>query len=275
MIAWLLSAWVWTATLLLILCWTPILFVVSLFDRDPARYRTGRWFRRLGAATTYINPFWDIEVTGNIPDDPRRPYVVVGNHQSQADPSIVSRLPWEMKWVAKIEIFRVPIAGWMMRTAGDIAVDRRDKRSRAEVLIKARDVLRKQCSVMFFPEGTRSRDGRVDRFNNGAFRLAIKERVPVLPIALDGTYDALPKHSLKFRPATTTMRVKVLEPIETEGLKADDAQALQERARQRIIEQIAEWRGVAPEQVDAALPGETDADRSPPTDSEQVETRSQ
>ncbi len=247
------SLWTWAIITLLIAAWLPLLALIRLVDRDPARYRTGRWFRRLGALLTHVNPFWKIRVEAAPLDDPRRPYVVVCNHQSMADIPIISRLPWEMKWVAKAELFRLPVVGWMMRLAGDIPVDRGDKRSGAQVLMRARQVLQQRCSVMFFPEGTRSRDGRVLRFTDGAFRLAIKEQVPVLPLVLDGTQDALPKHSWRFGEARA-IRLKMLPPVPTAGLKAGDTAALRDRVRRQIVEQLAAWRGVPPEAVDAAAP---------------------
>ncbi|WP_084696095.1 lysophospholipid acyltransferase family protein [Salisaeta longa] len=253
----LLSVWVWVAIATLIVAWVPITAVVWLFDRDPARYRTGYTLRILGRLLTYVNPFWDIDVTGAFPDDPRHPYVCVSNHLSQGDPPIIARVPWEMKWVAKAELFRLPFAGWLLRMAGDIAVDRRKKKSRAEVLVKARNYLEQRCSVMFFPEGTRSRDGRVQRFADGAFRLAIKAGVPVLPIAIDGTQDALPKHSLRFRSDAQKIRVKVLPAVDTSGYAPEDARQLQRTVRARIIEQVAAWRGIAPEAVDALARDET------------------
>ena len=252
-----LSAAIWTAIGLLVLVWLPLLALVRLFDRDPARYATGRLFRKVGDAMTRVNPLWHIEVTGHVPDDPRHPYVVVSNHQSNADIPVISRLPWEMKWVAKAELFQLPFAGWMMRLAGDIAVDRDDPRSRAKVLIAAKEYLRKRCSVMFFPEGTRARDGRVRPFQPGAFRLAIDAGVPVLPLAIDGTRDALPKHGWVFGPAIHA-RLKVLDPIPTDGLGRDDIDALTERVRQAIITQIAAWRNTSPAEVDASAPAPTD-----------------
>lgn len=249
----LLSAYIWASIGLLVLLWLPLLALVRLFDRDPAHYATGRLFRKVGDAMTRVNPLWNVEVTGDFPADPRRPFVVVSNHQSNADIPVISRLPWEMKWVAKAELFRVPVAGWLMRLAGDIAVDRDDPRSRAKVLVAAKDYLKKRCSVMFFPEGTRSRDGRVRSFQPGAFRLAIDAGVPVLPLAIDGTRDALPKHGWVFGPAIHA-RLKVLDPIPTDGLTRDDIDALTERVRQTIIAQIASWRGSSPADVDAVAP---------------------
>jgi 1-acyl-sn-glycerol-3-phosphate acyltransferase len=252
-----LSLWVWFAIAALIVLWLPVMLVARLLDRDPALYNAGLALRWVGRAMTYVNPFWDIDLEGPFPENPRTPYVVVSNHFSQADPPIIARVPWEMKWVAKAELFRLPIAGWLLRLSGDISVDRSDKRSRAQVLDTAASYLQRACSVMFFPEGTRSRDGRVRQFSDGAFRLAIKEGVPVLPIAIDGTHRALPKNSIWFDPDVEDIRVKVLAPVDTDGYTLDDARALQRTVRARIIAQIAEWRDVSPEDADAL--SDTDA----------------
>lgn len=255
----LVSLWVWTAVVVLIVLWVPLMAAVRLFDRDPARYYTGYALRILGRSMTYVNPFWEIELDGAFPENPRNPYVCVSNHLSQGDPPIVARVPWEMKWVAKAELFRLPFAGWLLKMSGDIPVDRRDRDSRAHTLVMAREYLRKRCSVMFFPEGTRSRDGRVHRFADGAFRLAIREGVPVLPIAIDGTQEALPKHSIWFEPNPETIRVRVLPPVDTSGYEADESRHLQQEVRARIVAQLAEWRGVSPADVDALADNETEA----------------
>ena len=252
------SLWTWTVIATLILVWVPVLALVRLFDRDPARYTTGRLFRRLGAALTRVNPDWHVEVLGDIPEDPRHPYVVVCNHQSMADIPIVSRLPWEMKWVAKEELFRVPAVGTMMKLAGDIPVDRTNPRSGGQALVAARNYLQHRCSVMFFPEGTRSKDGRLLPFTDGAFRLAIKQGVPILPLALDGAVDALPKETWKFNHASN-IRVKVLPPVPTAGLTAADTGALREQVRTMIAEQLAAWRGTSVADVDGGVP-----DAAPP-----------
>lgn len=235
------SLWTWTAVTVLIVVWLPLLAVVRLIDRDPARYRTGLWFRRLGCLLTRVNPSWRVTVSGVRIEDPRRPYLVVSNHQSLADIPVISCLPWEMKWVAKEELFRLPVVGWQMRLAGDIEVNRSDSRSGARALMAARAYLQKHCSVMFFPEGTRSRDGSVGRFSEGPFRLAIKAQVPVLPLVIEGTRDALPKHSWRFGEPST-IRLSVLQPVSTAALSPNDAAALTAQVRQRIEEELAAWR---------------------------------
>ncbi len=250
MVSILRSAWIWFATVSLILLWLPLLATIRVFDRDPVHYRTGRWFRRLGVAMTVVNPSWRLHISGEHISDPRRPYIVVSNHQSYADIPLISHLPWEMKWLAKVELFRLPVVGWMLRMAGDIPVDRKNRRQGATVLTMAAHALRHKCSVMFFPEGTRSLEGNVHRFNEGAFRLAITLGVPILPLAVEGSRNCLPKHSWKFGKPTD-IYLKVLPPFETAQLNAKDASWLCEKVRQAIIHQIAAWRNVSPMEIDA------------------------
>jgi 1-acyl-sn-glycerol-3-phosphate acyltransferase len=256
-----MSALTWVAIGLLLLVWLPLMAIVRLFDRDPAHYATGRLFRKVGALITRVNPAWRIERSGRLPSDPRRPYVVVGNHQGNADIPVVSILPWDMKWVAKAEMFRLPVVGWLMRLAGDIAVDRNDPQSRAATLRRARHYLERHCSVMFMPEGTRSRDSRVRPFHDGAFRLAIETGVPILPLAIDGTANALPAYGWVFGPVRC--RLHVLDPVETVGYSPAQAPELRERVRQSIIDQIAQWRGVSPAELDGGHGGVEDGTNRP------------
>lgn len=245
------SLFIWILVLGCIALWVPLLACVRLFDRHPARLRTGRWFRRLGIVVTKLNPLWKLKLDGIPAGGLQAPCVIVSNHQSLADIPLLSHLPWEMKWVAKRSLFRLPAIGWMMRMAGDIPLDRADVRSGARSLLRAARYLRQGCPVMFFPEGTRSRDGGVGRFHDGAFRLALRERVKVLPVAVDGSHACLPKHSWLFG-AARTIRVRVLPAIEVAGFGPDQTEALREAARRSIIRQIAQWRDADETAVDAA-----------------------
>ncbi len=232
----LISAWIWVSTGLLVLLWLPWLALVSLVTVpfDPGRYTVGRWFRRTAVTAVALNPLWTFRTSGVRITDPRRPYVAVSNHESMADIFLVSHLPWEMKWLSKVENFRIPVLGWMMRMAGDVAIVRSERGSRAEALEECRDRLRKRVSVMIFPEGTRSRTGELLPFKDGAFRLAIESGAPILPLAVAGTRNAMPKGSLLFNPARA--EVRVLEPIPTEGLTLDDVADLRDRVRTLIDE---------------------------------------
>jgi 1-acyl-sn-glycerol-3-phosphate acyltransferase len=235
------SLFIWSKTIFLIIIWLPFLCVVRLFDRTPARVHTGYWFRALGRAMTRANSFWTIDLIGPVVLPEQRAYVVVSNHQSLADIPIISSVKWEMKWVAKRELFRVPFVGWMMQLAGDIPLDRADRRSGAMMLLRAKEYLAKGCSVMFFPEGTRSLDGNLGHFTTGAFQLAIKTGTPLLPIVLDGSHACLPKKSWVFG-GKSVIRLRVFPPLPTEGLSGDDAESLKNSVRALMEQQIREWR---------------------------------
>jgi 1-acyl-sn-glycerol-3-phosphate acyltransferase len=244
----LLSAWAWFAISLLVIVWLPLMFVVHLFDRDPSSYHTGRWFRRLGSAMTRVNPAWKVVVSGHLPENPRNPYVVVANHQSLADIPVVSRLPWDMKWVGKESLFHLPLIGWMMRVSNDIPVVRGDRRSRAMVFIEARKRLANRVSVMIMPEGTRSPDGRLRPFSDGPFKLAMREAIPVLPIAVDGTFSALPTRSWKFE-SKSSIRVHVFDPI-LPGDWDSNGTGMRDHVRSLIRAKLANWRGISEAEVD-------------------------
>lgn len=228
------SIWIWTTTAVVTALWLPWLTLVFIATAplDPGRYAAGRWFRRAAIACVALNPLWRFRTSGVMIDDPRRPYVAVSNHESFADIFLISHLPWEMKWLSKETIFRIPVMGWMMRMAGDIPVRRSVRSSRAEAMDQCRDRLARRVSVMIFPEGTRSRTDQLLPFKDGAFRLAVETGTPILPLVVAGTRDAMAKGSLVFRPARA--EVRALEPIPTDGLTISDVPALRDRVRELI-----------------------------------------
>ena len=220
-----------------------VFLVTAPFDRG--RYAAGRAFRQLAVVQVKLNPLWHFHMSGEPIRDPRRPYVAVSNHESYADIFLISHLPWEMKWLSKETIFRIPVMGWMMRMAGDIPLRRGNRDSTLAALAACRDRLAKRVSVMIFPEGTRSRNGELLPFKDGAFRLAIESGVPVLPIAVAGTRHAMAKGSFRFQHARAAVRV--LDPVETTGMTLDDIPVLRERVRAVIDaarRELAHERGV-------------------------------
>ncbi len=233
----LISVWIWVTTALVTLVFLPILAVVFAFTApfDPGRYKVGRWFRRTAVSAVKLNPLWDFRTSGVRIDDPRHPYVAVSNHESMADIFLISHLPWEMKWLSKEAIFRIPVMGWMMRMAGDVPIRRTDRSSRFEAIEQCRDRLNRRVSVMIFPEGTRSKTGELLPFKDGAFRLAVEEQLPILPLAVAGTRKAIRKGSLII--GRSRAEVRVLEPIPTEGLTLADVPALRDRVRAIIQEE--------------------------------------
>jgi 1-acyl-sn-glycerol-3-phosphate acyltransferase len=233
----------WASCVLLVILWTPLiaLYRLATLRSDPDRYRVGYLFHRIAVVAARLNPFWEFRVIDDVHPDPRRPYVFVANHQSNADAFLVATVPWEMKWLSKKSIFDIPLLGWMMRIAGDVEVERGDKESARQAMAQLRDRLDRKLSVLVFPQGTRSPDGTVEPFREGAFRLAIEAGVDVVPLAVAGTAESLPKGSIAFRKTSAT--VTVLPPVLTRGMSVEDAPVLAEKVRGEIARSI----GAAPD----------------------------
>lgn len=233
-----LSYLFWAACVLIVILWTPLVAIMLLFTHrsDPNRDRVGRFLRHSAALAARINPFWDFRAIDDVHPDPRTPHLFVANHKSLADAFLLCLLPWEMKFLSKESIFRTPLLGWQMRTSRDIPIERGNKESAKQAIEAMRDRLTRGSSVIVFPEGTRSKDGSIAPFREGAFRLAIELSVDVVPLAVAGTENTLPKHSLVFRP--TSASVTVLPPVSVEGLTAADAPRLAERVRRDIARAI-------------------------------------
>lgn len=231
----LVSIWSWFVLAACLVLWLPLMAITRLVTAplDKGQYWVGLLFRKIGVVTATLNPLWHFRVTGVMPADPRRPYVVVSNHESFVDILLISHLPWEMKWLSKVEILRIPVLGWNMVLAGDVPVERGTRKSALKALRRCQKVLARRVSVMMFPEGTRSETDDMLPFKEGAFRLAIDSRVPILPLVVRGTRNALPKHGWRF--GRSDAEVRVLAPIETAGLTAKDVSVLTQRVRDLIF----------------------------------------
>ncbi len=229
----LLSIYAWLETGLVALtgfCIQAPLIVTWPFDRR--KVVTGRAFRLIGVTAAKLNPFWKFGVHGT-PTRPSGRTVVVSNHESNADPFLISYLPWEMKWLGKASLFKIPVVGWSMWLAGDIPVRRGEKDSAQAAMGICARWLDKGMPVMIFPEGTRSKTEDLLPFKDGAFRLAIETGADVLPMAVSGTRRALPKHSWRF--ATSRALVTVGTPISTQGMTLADVERLKQMAREQIL----------------------------------------
>ncbi len=229
-----MNAFAWVALVLVIILGFFYVGLVWLVTApfDPGRYRAGRAFRHLAMTQVKLNPLWHFETDGTPPANPRNPYVAVANHESWADIFLISHFPWEMKWLSKDAVFRIPVMGWMMQMANDIPIKRGKRESIVSAMQGCRDRLEKKVSVMIFPEGTRAPGEELLPFKDGAFRLAIDNKVPILPIAVAGTRNCMAKHSFKFRPARA--KARVLAPVSTDGLTLADVPALRDKVRDII-----------------------------------------
>lgn len=229
----------------------PVFLVVAAWtrDRDPGRRARGRVMRFLGRFSSQISLIWDFSVRGTAPADVSREgpggrgYVVVSNHVSMADIYLLSHLPFDMRFIAKEELFRLPFIGLLLRLGGDVPLKRKQGDSIRAAMSELRKTLASGMSVMIFPEGTRTRDGHLLPFKDGAFQLAIEAQAPVLPVYLEGTRTCIPADKLLLDEARAT--VTILEPVETAGMTADDVGRLRDLVRSRIAAAAGE-DGVAP-----------------------------
>ena len=184
-----------------------------------------------------LNPYWSIQVSGLEHIDHKKTYVIIANHQSMADIVVLYQTKMQFKWVAKASLFKVPFIGWCLSLIKHIKLTRGDFASIKEIYQKASYWLQKDMSVLFFPEGTRSSSAEMGAFQNGAFKLAIKEKKPILPICLKGTQAAIPKGSWIFKTKVNG-EVIVLEPISTDGYGPGDFVLLRDTVRSKIQEAL-------------------------------------
>ena len=209
------------------------------------------FFSRTGDGPHLLARFWanailwvgrlKVTVTGVEKLDPERSYIYMANHQSNADiPLLLGRLPVQFRWLAKAELFKIPIFGRAMRGVGYISIDRSDRRSAFASLDRAARTIRDGTSVLIFPEGTRSLDGRIRPFKKGGFILSVDSGVPIVPIVIKGTYNVIAKGHLMIRPAPVTMQI--LDPVETTDYTRKSKDVLMERIRSILMENFENER---------------------------------
>jgi len=183
-------------------------------------------------------PTWRIKIEGRKNVKRGACYMIVCNHQSQLDILVNFRLYVHFKFVSKAEIFKVPFIGWNMYLNRYIRLVRGEKSKVDRMMKDCEKALDGGSSVFFFPEGTRSKDGNIKDFKPGSFILAKKKEVPILPIVLNGTSDALPKYTMK-TAGVHRIRVRVLPEIPFEKLKDLSVEETTELVRNTMIEGLA------------------------------------
>jgi 1-acyl-sn-glycerol-3-phosphate acyltransferase len=170
-----------------------------------------------------------------------RPQIFMANHQSDFDILIVlAHIPGQFRWIVKKELFKIPIFGKAMKSAGYIEIDRQNHEKAMKSMEEAAQKIREGKSVMTFPEGTRSKDGTIKPFKQGMFHLAIQAGVPIVPISIIGAHEILPKRSLKIKPGRITMIIG--RPVDVSGYTIETRSTLIERVRGIIIRNFESGR---------------------------------
>ncbi|MGE6761636.1 lysophospholipid acyltransferase family protein [Corallococcus interemptor] len=185
----------------------------------------------------YVNPGWHLRVEGRERLPWKGAAVLVSNHESLGDILVLFGLYRPFKWVSKAENFKLPLIGWNMRLNRYVPLIRGDRESVLRMMARCERWLSRGVPILMFPEGTRSRDGKMKAFKDGAFTLSVQQRCPIIPIVLTGTALTVPKHARVFQQAVHA-RVRVLEPIDPADF-AGDVHALRDHVRDLMVREKA------------------------------------
>lgn len=179
-----------------------------------------------------------LEVRGEANIPRKTPAIYVVNHQSNFDiPVLYAGLPLQFRWMAKAELFRVPLFGLAMKRCGYIPIDRSNRHQAMRSINLAAERIQAGTSVIVFPEGTRTSDGQLQAFKKGALLIAAKARVPVVPMAIKGSFAIQPKGSWKVGKGP--LRLSIMPPISTTNLQIKEVEALTEQVHSLITADLA------------------------------------
>lgn len=207
-----------------------------------------------------------MEVIGAENVDPDRPTIYVGNHQSTLDiPAHFVAVPANFRYVAKSQLRWVPLIGWYLALARHIFINRSNRTAAIESLERAAEQIRAGTSIFLYPEGTRSPDGRVLPFKKGPFALALKARVPVCPVTIEGTSTVMPKNSWNITPGP--VRVKIGKPIDPTVFGENDREGLARAVRDVIIADNLALGGLGGDAEDAIAEAGREGTREKPPSS--------
>jgi 1-acyl-sn-glycerol-3-phosphate acyltransferase len=244
-----LVAAVWT-----LLCQIPVtLSVLFTFSGDSSAWMA----RKLWAPVILWAAGVKIEADPMPQLERGQPYVFMANHQSFFDVAAAYyAINHPFRYVAKKSLVYVPILGWYLLMSGHILIDRGNHRRALRSLHRAGEKIAKGISILIFPEGTRSPDGRIRGFKKGPFLLALLAQVPIVPVAIEGSRRVLAKGSTRVVPGT--IRIRLGEPIPTKGLTMDDRDRLMTLVHERLLEAHRAIGG--PQAVSPAVEGDLPGD---------------
>jgi len=209
---------------------TLVIIIASISSSTPLVDRLIRFWARSIVRAAGI----ELKVEGKERIDPARRYILIGNHCSYFDiPCIFTAIDTQpIRFMAKASLFKIPIFGWSLARSGFIPIDRKNRRTAVKSFDLAAERIRRGNTIVIFPEEGRSRERTMRPFQRGAFLLAMKSQLPLLPLALDGTFDVFRAGAKKITPGPVTIRVGT--PIDTANVSVRDKDRLASESRAQI-----------------------------------------
>lgn len=235
------SLFVWLFSIIFVTILFPVtalIFIIS-YPFDNERAIVHWWLTFQGVVLCRCNLLWKIKVEGREKALNGETYVIISNHQSILDILLITSLRFRIRWISKIENFSVPILNWSMRMAKYIPVDRGNKESKEVMMEESIRTLKKGISIMMFPEGTRSKDGRIMDFKKGAFQMALNTGRPILPILIDGTGKVLPKKGIIFSGGYL-LKIRLMDPVYPQSFSSSDPEELASFFRHKMKTALSE-----------------------------------
>ena len=209
---------------------TFISFILSIFTGEKRARKIVLWYNNFTAFLVRMR----IEVEGLDNYDPSQSYVIVANHKSYADPTILwHALNADILWIMKAELLKIPFFGFIMRRLGNIGINRKNSKEAIKSISEAKKRLSNGTCVAFFPEGTRIRGNTIAQFKKGAFHFASELRLPVLPVSISGAENILPPGPPFIRYGK--VKAVILKPIEITDQNATSLNEAAEKIRQQIV----------------------------------------
>lgn len=238
------SVWVWLSSVVFIMLAFPValfLWLISLLF-DDRRLMNNRWMVIQGIVLTKMSPFWKVITEGREKIDQDQAYVIIPNHQSLLDIVFFNMLRHRLRWVSKVEVFKVPLVGWEMRMVKYIELMRGNKSSVIKMMEECVKSLKDGISIVIFPEGTRSLTGAIGKFKTGAFQIAVKTDKPLLPVLIDGTGEIMPKKGGIIFRNRRVVRIRVLDPIFPGQFGTGNPEELAARVQSLMVAAMEELR---------------------------------
>jgi 1-acyl-sn-glycerol-3-phosphate acyltransferase len=244
------TIWCWIGCGLSTAFWATVSILGSLFSGSGRlqQFCMRRWSR---------DNLWlsraRVEIEGLEHLDASRPQLLVANHSGLHDIlALAAYLPIQFRWVAKKSLFRVPFMGWHMRRSGYISIDQENAREGARSIIAAAKLIQEGVNAIAFPEGTRSRNGELGDYYGGAFVLALRTGVPLVPVTLEGSYRVIMPKTLQVNPGVI-IRIKIDTPVDVTGYGRSEKRRLMDDVFQitsRNLEELRKRRRVDEERED-------------------------